>query len=144
MKRGSTTLYIRAILQKRDKSRATSNKMMYKTTDSQHLKLKQGRYVSVSLKLLHNSNLLQISISASGMPVIEASLTLPFLYQYQCQWQQVGNYRPVFRLPFNFCFYCRFDLLHRRKCTYSYTCVCFQKSRAFLVRNLSVWKTCLC
>jgi len=31
------------ILQKRDKSRATSNKIMYKTTNSQHLKLKKGR-----------------------------------------------------------------------------------------------------
>jgi len=30
-----------------------------------------------SLKLLHNSNILQISIS--GMPVVEASLTLSFL-----------------------------------------------------------------
>jgi len=29
-----------------------------------------------------NSNLLQISIS--GMPVVGASLTLSFLYQYQC------------------------------------------------------------
>jgi len=29
-----------------------------------------------------NSNLLQISIS--GMPVVETSLTLSFLYQYQC------------------------------------------------------------
>jgi len=36
--------------------------------------------VSVSLKLLHisNKNLLKISISA--MPVVEASLTLRFLY----------------------------------------------------------------
>jgi len=32
--------------------------------------------VSVSLKLLHNSNLSQILIS--GMPVVEASLTLSF------------------------------------------------------------------
>jgi len=28
---------------------------MYKTTDSQHLKLKKGRQVRASLKLLHNS-----------------------------------------------------------------------------------------
>jgi len=36
---GPTTFDLRAILQKRDNSRATFNKMMYKTTDS-HLKLK--------------------------------------------------------------------------------------------------------
>jgi len=30
-------------------------KMMYETTDLQHLKLKKGRSVSVSLQLLHNS-----------------------------------------------------------------------------------------
>jgi len=35
----------------------------------------------VLLKLLHNSNLLQISIS--GMSVVEASLTLSFLHQTQ-------------------------------------------------------------
>jgi len=40
--------------------------------------------VSVSLKFLHNSNLLQILISV--MLVIEASLTLSSLYQYQCWW----------------------------------------------------------
>jgi len=38
-------------LQKRDNSRATSNKMMYKTTDSQQLILKKGRQVSASLKV---------------------------------------------------------------------------------------------
>jgi len=48
--------------------------MMYKTTDPQHLKLNKGIYVSASLKLLQNSNLLQIFIS--GMLVVEASLTL--------------------------------------------------------------------
>jgi len=37
---------------KGDNLRTTSNKIMYKTTDSQHLKLKVGRYVSTSLKLL--------------------------------------------------------------------------------------------
>jgi len=47
--------------------------MMYETTDAQHLRLKDGRYVSASLKLLiyytiANSSLLQISIS--GMPVV--------------------------------------------------------------------------
>jgi len=29
--------------------------MVYKTTDSQRLKLEKGRYMSASLKLLHNS-----------------------------------------------------------------------------------------
>jgi len=38
--RGPTASDLRTILQKRDNSRATSNKMMYKTPDSQHLKLK--------------------------------------------------------------------------------------------------------
>jgi len=37
--------------------------MLHKTTDSQHQKTKKGSYVSASLKLLPNSNLLQISIS---------------------------------------------------------------------------------
>jgi len=69
--------------------------------------------VSASLKLLHNSNLLQISIS--GMPLVEASLTLLFVYQYQCYW---CKYETIVQ-----CFVChsisvfRFDLLHRRNCT---------------------------
>ena len=37
--------------------------------------------VSVSLKLLHNSNKNLLQINA--VLVVEASLTLPFLYQYQ-------------------------------------------------------------
>jgi len=53
--RGPTAFDQQAILQKRDNSRDTSNKMMYKTTDSQYLKLKTGRYVIESLKLLQNS-----------------------------------------------------------------------------------------
>jgi len=59
--------------------RTPSNKIMYKTTDSQHLKLKMGRYFSASLKLLvcttANSNLLQISVSG----IVEAFMTLSFL-----------------------------------------------------------------
>jgi len=39
IQRGPTTFYVRAILQKRDNLRATFNKMMFKTTDPQHLKL---------------------------------------------------------------------------------------------------------
>jgi len=56
----------------------------------------------------------------------------------------VKDYRPVFRLPFNFCFHCRFHLLHSGKCAYSRTCLCFQTSSSFLVRNLSVWDIHLC
>jgi len=40
IQRGPTTFDLQAILQKRDNSRATSNKTMYKTTDSKYLKLK--------------------------------------------------------------------------------------------------------
>jgi len=39
--RGPTTFDLRAILQKRDNLWATSNKIMYKTKDSQDLKLKR-------------------------------------------------------------------------------------------------------
>jgi len=56
----------------------------------------------------------------------------------------VKDYRPVFRLPFSFCLHCRFHLLHRGKCAYSHTCMCFQTSSSFLVRNLSVWDIYLC
>jgi len=41
--RGLTALDLRAILQKRDNFRAASNKMMYKTTDSQDLKPKKRK-----------------------------------------------------------------------------------------------------
>jgi len=40
--RGPTAFGLRAILHKRDKLRVTSNKIMYKTIDSQDLKLKKG------------------------------------------------------------------------------------------------------
>jgi len=52
---GPATFDLRAILQKRDNSRATSSKMMYETTDSQDLKLK-GKISNVSLKLIRKSN----------------------------------------------------------------------------------------
>jgi len=58
--------------------------------------------VSASLKLLHNSNLLQISIS--GMPVVEASDTID-----QCS---VYTSISVFR----------FGLLHGRKCSLTHVC----------------------
>jgi len=41
--RGATTFDLRAILHKRDDLGAASNKMIYKTIDSQHLQLKKGR-----------------------------------------------------------------------------------------------------
>jgi len=37
--------------------------------------------VSASLKLLYSNNSLQIS--TTGMPLVEASLTLSFVFQYQ-------------------------------------------------------------
>jgi len=52
IQRGPTTFDLQAISQKPDNSQATSNKMMYKTTDSKYLKLK--RKMSASLKLLHS------------------------------------------------------------------------------------------
>jgi len=52
IQRGPTTFDFQAISQKRENSRATSNKMMYKTTDSKYSKLK-GK-MSASLKSLHN------------------------------------------------------------------------------------------
>ena len=48
------------------------------------------------------------------------------------------------------CFVChsisvfKFDLLHRRKRTYSQTHMCFHTSSTFLVRNISVWEIYLC
>jgi len=42
--------------------------MMYKTTGSQHQKMEKGTYVSASFELLHNSNLLLISISGTLVP----------------------------------------------------------------------------
>ena len=54
------------------------------------------------------------------------------------------GYRALLRLPFHFCFYCRFDFLHRKKCMYSHPCMCFQTWSAFLSRNLSVWEIYLC
>jgi len=67
--RGPTKFDLRAISQKRENLLATSKKMLCKTTDSQYLKLKKGRKVNASLKLLHNNHLLQISIS--GMPTAQ-------------------------------------------------------------------------
>ena len=40
--RGPTTFDLRTILQRRQNLWATSNKMMYKTTDSQYIKTEKG------------------------------------------------------------------------------------------------------
>jgi len=90
--RGPTTFDQRAILQKCDNSRATSNKMMYKTTDSQDLKLKsentwvqwvcQWNYCKIAIK-----SLLHISIGA--MPV--ASMTLSFLLKLLWHYRSCNN-----------------------------------------------------
>jgi len=64
---GPTTIDLRAILQKCDNSQATSNKMMYKTTDSQDLKLKRNsrwvnRVCHWNYYTIAINNLLQISM----------------------------------------------------------------------------------
>ena len=72
--------------------------------------------VSVSLKLLHNSNKNLLQINA--IPVVEVSLTLSFPYQYQYVNILVAASRrslTVLRLTFDLCF--AFDLLHSRKCS---------------------------
>ena len=65
--------------------------------------------VSVILKLLHNSNKNVLQINA--MPVVEASLTLSFLYQYQyvssSKSEIIDSASPDIR----------FDFLFSRKCS---------------------------
>ena len=102
--RGPTAFDLLAILQKRDNSQATSSKLMYKTTHSQHLKLKwwdkwvcHWNYCTIA-----NSNSLQISIS--GMPLVEASIDTIFILSIPVLVVQVGEYRLLFRLPFDFWF----------------------------------------
>jgi len=74
--------------------------MMYKTTNSQHLKLKKGKCVSALLKLLHKSKINLLQISISGMPALEAPLTRSLLYQPVLV-VQLGDCRQVLRLPFD-------------------------------------------
>jgi len=117
------------------------NKVMCERTDSQYSKLNKGRYESASLKLLDNSTLLQIS--KSGMPVVEVSLTLSFLHQYQCY--SGSKSETIVHISVCYSIYgFKFDLHHRRKCALTHICMCFQTSNAFLVRNLSVWEIYLC
>jgi len=128
-------------LEKRDSLQAASNKLMYKTTDSQDLKTKSEngwvkwlchwKYYTIAI-----NNLLHISISP--MPVVEASLTLFFLCHYQylsgSKWRLVQ------------CFVCHSIFL-------DFTCFVVENilshtfvltKRAFLVQNLSVWEADLC
>jgi len=114
---------LRAILQKLEDSWSTSNKMMCKITDSQHLKLKKGRQGNASLKFLYyntiaNSNLLQISINR--MSVVQASLTLSFLFQYQCLWCKSETIVQCFVWHSISAF--RFNLLVENVCTLTHVC----------------------
>jgi len=94
----------------------------------------------VSLKLLHNSNLLQISIS--GSQVVEASLTISFLYQYHCWWWKSENIIQCFVCHPIYVF--RFSLLHRRKCNFTYllyvvpSIECIFSPKSFSSGNLSL------
>jgi len=76
--------------------------------------------MSVSFKLYVIANCKSLQISVSGMPVVEASLTLVLL-SIPVLVVQVGVYRPVFVSHSISVF--RLDLLHRRKCTLTHVCV---------------------
>ena len=147
VQRGPTTFYLRAILQRRDNSRATSNKMMYETTDSQDLKLKRENrwlqwvchwnYYTTSI-----DNLLQISISV--MSVVEASFTLSFLWQYP----YVRGSKSEIWSDFFVCHLIsvfRVDLLHRRKCALTHVCASKRQAnfsaKSFSLGNLSLLTT---
>ena len=81
--------------------------MMYKTTDSQYLKLKYGRQVRASLQLLYNSNKQFITnlyqLDACGRPFSGTivSLSIPVLVVGSRR-LSFPNY--VFRLPLGLCF----------------------------------------
>jgi len=87
---------------KRDNSRATSHKMMYEKQIDKLEKRKEVSEVCVSLKLLHNSNKNVLQINA--MPVVEAPLTLSYLYQYQfvsgSKSETIGSASPDIRFLF--------------------------------------------
>jgi len=108
--RGPTKFDLLVILQKPENLRATFIKMMCKTTDSQDLKLIGKKRVIKILqnfiikfyKILHNSNLLQISI--------RGCLWLRLLWHYRSYTKPnmlvaaSGEYCPVLRVQFDFCF----------------------------------------
>jgi len=77
--------------------------MMYET-DLQHLKLKKGSSVSVSLKLLHNSryqfatNHYQWETCGQGFSDTIVPSSIPVLVV------QLRDYHRVFHLPLDFCF----------------------------------------
>jgi len=56
MQRGPTTFYLRVISQKGDNLRTPSNKIMYKTTDSQNLKLKNGKICECVIEIISLRN----------------------------------------------------------------------------------------
>jgi len=94
------------------------------------------------IEITAQSNSLQVSIGR--MTVVNASFTLSFLFQQlvgESGWKSETIVH-CFASPSISVF--RFDLLYRRKCTFSHTRMCFQTCRAFLVQNLSVWETYLC
>ena len=82
--RGPTSFDLRANSHKRNNSRATSSKMMYKITDSQDLKLKRKNKCVCHWNYYTTAkNNLSFQIFISGILVTEVSLTLSFLYQCQ-------------------------------------------------------------
>jgi len=76
--------------------------------------------VTASIKLLHKSKLLQFSIS--GMRVIEVSLTLSFLYQYQ--YVSCSKSKTIVQcLVCNSISVFKFDLLHGWNCAPNIKCI---------------------
>jgi len=82
--------------------------------------------VSASHKFLHNSNLLQIP--GSVMPVIEASLTLSFLYQSSRRLSSSVPPAIWFLILHLTCFIV--------ENVFSHVCI----SKHILLRNISVWE----
>ena len=75
----------------------TSNKMMYKTTELQHLMLKMGKYT------LHKqqkaSHYKSVSVECLWLRLLWHNHS--YIYQYQHQWQQVRDYHLLFSLQFD-------------------------------------------
>jgi len=91
---------------RRDNSRATSNIMMYKTTDSQHLKLKKennwvhhGKLVNKSKQqFIYSISLYHWDTCGRGFSDKIVPLSIAVLVV------QVGDCHPMFLLPFDFSF----------------------------------------
>ena len=147
IRRGPTTFSLRGILQKHDNSRATSNKMMYKTTDSQDIKFqRENRLVNWVCHWNYYTNSNKQSITNLchcdacdwGFSDNVVPLTIPI-----CQWQKSET---VVR-----CFVCHSISVLGLTCFmeenvlwHSDTRMCFQTSSTFTARNLSVWEIYLC